>query len=197
MQAEGKQFHNPSSSWILNHSCLHSKRKLCFLTHGDAIWPCVILWKLFLFFCCLYRTYKGACNSPGITVTSKLQVQKGYLISGQARVSEKPPSCNRPSSPHSHPTERREIEGLFLAPGISRRTWSSGLVCNRIRALLLIPQIYDISTHAQIAMLRNKIKGGGRESSRIRRIWEKKTQQAGHWALLSFVIILLLHEHKV
>ena len=113
-------------------------------------------------------------------VTSKLDEGGGRTACwflGEMRVSrpKKPPmvlhSVLSPWLTHG------EIQ--FLAQSISLCTRSSGLVCDRIRALLLIHQIHVICTHAHTNSLREMVaRGRWRENGRKRGSTKIHTRKA-------------------
>ena len=109
------------------------------------------------------HTHRRSCISAGIfIVISELQGERRQLVGlGANEGQQKEPCCFIVSRrPERHSGERQ-----FLAQGISLHTWSSGPVCDGIRALLLIHQIDVICTHAHTNTLRNK-NGDEREAER-------------------------------
>lgn len=77
----------------------------------------------------------------------------------------KPPVVSRSAvAPHDWRRAAESHEGRLAAI-----TWSGGLVCDRIRALLLIHQIDVICTHVHTNALGSENGGGGRRGRRRRK----------------------------
>lgn len=89
---------------------------------------------------------------------------------------------------HCFPSPWMTCGGMqFLTQGISLCPWSSGLVCDRIRALLLIHQIDVICMQAHTNTLRNKNGGGENKGVKKREmlIWKQTNKQPWKTCILS------------
>lgn len=148
---------------MLHQSCFVSKCTVCLLK--VATQRCFPLWKKKLFSCVMLNLYCYIRAARGRTTACWFWGKRG--------------SAERTLLLHCFPSSWMTCGGMqFLTQGNSLRTRSSGLVCDRIRALLLIHQIDVICTHAHTNTLGNKNGGGEKEGVKQREIliWKKTTR---------------------